>query len=347
MPRFAAARAALLPALADRDTAELQRALDAGGPQLNALINRQQLAPLWHARTKAEVFAGQRLKAAMTYLRQRAAQQEIDDLFARKGINYAVFKGAAIRELIYDDPALRLCCDIDILVAPDQRAAAASALVDAGYRLAVEPSNVSHEVSLTKDLVAIDLHWDLLRPGRTPAPMTARMLARRQRHAGRWVLSDADAFFVILVHPAISKHLSTTLMGLHRVADVVLWLQRRNPDWAVLHDDLAACGLKTAAWTMLSLVRMLSPATFDPGVENAIRTLRPGRVRAAYLNAWLNRDFSAALANLHTARLLGMSLWLHDKPSDAWRAVRGWQQSRRTRETDSLVFGELGEPACR
>jgi hypothetical protein len=32
---------------------------------------------------------------------------------------------------------------------------------------------------------------------------------------------------------------------------------------------------------------------------------------------------------------------LHDHPADAWRAFKGWQRSRTTRETDAIVFSEL------
>lgn len=341
MTRFAAPRTALLPAFQDASTAELRQALADGGPALETLILRQQLGPLWHARTKADPFAPSRVNAAMLYMRQLAAQHEIGELFTRKGIAYAIFKGAAIRELIYDDPSARLCCDIDVLVSPGQRAEAARALVDAGYRLQLDPSVASHEVVLARDLVAIDLHWNLLRPGRTPASMTDQMLARRQEHGGRWILSDQDTLFVLLVHPAFSKHLSTSQMGLHRVADIALWVQRREVDWPALHRELDACGLKTAGWTMLGLVRMLAPDGFGSVVDASIQALRPNRLRAAYLSAWLNQDLSSRLGRLHAVRLLGFSLLLHDQPADAWRALKGWHQSRTSRDADAFVFDGL------
>lgn len=344
MAHFAALRTALLPAFPDIGSPALETALTEGGPALEAQILRHQLGPLWHARTQAAPFAESRVTAAKVYLRQLAAQREIDDLFERNGITYAVFKGAAIRELIFDEPAIRLCSDIDILVAPGQRAAAARVLVEAGYRLVIEPSVVSHEVVLARDLVAIDLHWELLRPGRIPASMTGELLSRRQRQHGRWTLSETDALFVILVHPALSKHLSTSQMGLHRIVDIVRWLQRIDVDWQALGHQLRSCGLKTAAWTMLSLVRLLSPATFAPVVDGPLQSLRPGRLRAAYLRWWLNQDLSARLARVHPARLLGLSLFLHDRPSQAWHALRGWQRSHVTRQDDSLVFSELVKP---
>jgi hypothetical protein len=341
MPRFAAPRTALLPAFQDTATADLIRALAESGSQLEALIVKQQLGPLWHARTKAAPFAESRANAAMLYMRQAAALREIDDHFERRGVRYAIFKGAAIREQIYDDPSTRVCWDIDVLVAPDQRAAAAKALVDAGYRLRVDPALASHEVALARDLVAIDLHWDLLRPGRAPASLTGQMLERRHWQGERWILGETDALFVLLVHPAFSKHLSTSQMGLHRLADIVLWLQQHNVDWPALHQQLDASGLKTAAWTMLSLVRMLSPDRFAQVVERPLRSLRPNAVRAAYLRNWLNRDLSARFTHLHMARLLGLSVFLHDQPAGAWRALRGWQRSRTTRGADVLAFGGI------
>jgi hypothetical protein len=341
MTRFAAPRAALLPAFHHIDSADLSRALADGGPALESLILKQQLGPTWHARTHAKPFAESRSHAAMLYMRQAAAQREIDQTFARHGIRYALFKGAATRDLIYDDPSVRICYDIDVLVAPDQRTDAARALVDAGYRLRVDPAVASHEVALQRDLVSIDLHWELLRPGRTPASLTTELLSRRRQHDGRWILSEADALFVLLVHPAFAKHLSTSQMGLHRVADVAQWLQKHHVDWAALRQALESSGLKTAAWTMLSLVRMLSSPEFARSLDDPLRSLRPAPARAAYLNTWLSLDMSARLSNLHAARLIGLSVFLHDQPSGAWRALRGWQQSREARSRDAAVFDAL------
>ncbi len=343
MARFAGPRTALLPAFADSDLPLLQGTLDGGGPELEDLILRHQLGPLWHHHTKAAPFAKARVKAAMVYLRQLAALQAIDDLFTRAGIVYTIIKGAATRELIYAPPALRVSADLDILVAPDQRVEAARVLMASGYKLLIKASNVSHEILLTNDLVGVDLHWDILRPGRTRVPIVDGLLTRRQRHNGLWMLSDSDALFLMLVHGAISKHVAMTGMGLHRVADIALWWQQRPVDWPVLHDRLAATGLKTAAWTTLTWVRMLSPTTFGPLVETAIDSVRPSGPRAAYLQSWLNRDLPARLAHLHAARLLAFSMFLHDRPSDAWCALKGWQAARMTSATDALVFGSLAD----
>ena len=342
MPRFAAPRAALLPAFEDATTADSNRALAAGGAPLEALILRNQLAPLWHARTNAEAFRASRHHAALVYMRQRASLEEIDGLFTPGGIRYAVLKGAAIRELIYDDPSLRVCGDIDILVAPDQRVAAAKILVGSGYRLHVLPSLASHEVTLSKGLIDIDLHWNILRPGRTRFPVTDGLLARRQRHDGVWMLSDVDALFLMLVHAAVQKYV-TANMGLHRVADIALWWQRRPVDWPAVLRDLETSGLKTAAWTVLSWVHLLSPPSFGEVLDGPIASVEPGALKRAYLKSWLEHDLATRFSKLHAVRLLAFSVLMHDQWSGAWHGLGEWRRTRKTASADAHVFQGLVE----
>lgn len=341
MTRFALSRRALLPVFSGETRADLKRVLTEEGPPFEALILAHQLGPLWHARAGADQFRANRHHATLVYMKQKATLGELDALFADNGITYAVMKGAATRELIYDDPALRICSDIDILVARNQRVEAARILVASGYRLDVDPGVVSHEVVLSKDIVAFDLHWDILRPGRTRVPVTDPMLARRRRHDGWWMLSDNDALFLMLAHAAFAKHVSTSQAGLHRVADIALWWQRRDVDWPAVREQLSAHGLKTAAWAVLSWVRLLSPESFGATLEGPIASVRPGGLRAAYLRTWLNRDLSARLAKHHAVRLFGFSGFLHDRPSDAYRALGGWRRAREMAAKDASAFEGL------
>ncbi|HUR20468.1 MAG TPA: nucleotidyltransferase family protein [Vicinamibacterales bacterium] len=340
MPRLAAARTALLPAFQDTSSADLTRALAEGGAPLEALIISNQLAPLWHARTNVEAFRAARHHAALVYMRQRAALHEIDERFTQGGIRHAVIKGAAIRELIYDDPAVRACSDIDILVAPDQRFAAARILVDCGYRLHVDPSLASHEVTLSKRLIDIDLHWDILRPGRTRVPVIDGMLARRHNPAGMWMLSDVDSLFLMLVHAAVQKYV-TANMGLHRVADIALWWQRRRVDWPRVHRDLETSGLKTGAWTVLSWVHCLAPASFALLIDEPTASVQPGAVKQAYLKSWLEHDLPTRFSKFHALRLLAFSTLMHDQWSGAWHGLDGWRRTRKLSSEDASVFNTL------
>jgi hypothetical protein len=336
--RFALSRTALSPVWAGDADVTLRTALSQGGPALESLIIGEHLAPLWHDVTRHAPFADTRRRAASAYLRQQVAIEELHALFEQAGIRYAVTKGAASRERTHQHPSLRVCGDIDVLVAPDQRLAAVRSLVDAGYHPHLNADNVSHEITVSKGRLAIDLHWDILRPGRTRVGVVDGMLSRRVTHNGWWRLSDADMLFLMLVHGAVSKHVSRSGLGLHRVADVSMWWQRcPQPDvqWREVYQLLDACGLKTAAWTMLTWVRMLTGGSrVDAGLVDAIASVRPGRVRSRYLATWLAHDLPDRLTHHHALRLIFFSLFLHDTPADAWHALRGWRRATRSSPDD-------------
>ena len=88
-------------------------------------------------------------------------------MFYSENIVYAAIKGVLVRERVYVDPTLRWASVIDILISPDQREVAARALMGAGFRLHADAENISHEATFTRGSFAIDLHWDILRPGQT------------------------------------------------------------------------------------------------------------------------------------------------------------------------------------
>jgi hypothetical protein len=346
-------RLALLPATADADPTRYSAALTDGGAELLDLITATDLAPLWHHSLQSgglleslpcgarERLREARLSSAMGYLVQRAALDRVDGLFEAQDIPYAVIKGAHVRECVYPDPALRPASDIDILISPSDRRRAARALIGAGYEPHPEPANVSHEATFSQGPVDIDLHWDMLRPGRTRVEMTRDFLARRQRTNGQWGLSDTDTLFMMLTHPAFAKYVCSPNMGLVRVADFLLWLHERPVDWPAVRQLLKGAGLKTAAWTMLSWFGLLAAPGDQSEITSWTGSVRPGRLRAAYLRTWLSRDLPTRWLNHPLLIQIGFTLPLHDRPSDALHAVDGWRRSRRNRSRDvRLLLGD-------
>jgi hypothetical protein len=274
---------------------------------------------------------------AAFYLSQKSALWELDRLFDSESIIYAAIKGAHVRELVYADPALRPATDIDILISPDQRETAARALLGAGFELHADAENISHEANFTRGPLAIDLHWDILRPGRTRVEMAQSMLSRRQRIDDFWGLDDTDTVFLMLVHPAFAKYVCSPNMGLIRVVDFILWLRRRPVDWDAVAERLHDTGLKVAAWTVLQwLAILLEPKSVPvPGIF--IDEICPGPSRARYLTYWLRNDLPTRWFDKPLLIQLGFTLPLHDRPSDAQRAIAGWMQARRTRGSDPLL----------
>ena len=341
MTRLDNYRSALLAAYPDLSDAELVRALDAGGPRFASFIVDYGLGPLWHERTERDEFRESRLSAEALYLAQAHALGEINEVLDGAGIEFAVIKGAATRLLLHKNPAIRACHDIDLLVRPEDRVRTASALVDAGFTATPVARSISRELVLSRSAVDVDLHWDLLREGRLRSDCVADMLSRRRRENEIWMLNAEDALFVLLVHPAFAKHLAGREMGLHRVADIITWLRTQAFDWQAVRARLEQNGVQTAAWATLRWVDLLTHPHRLPGLSTMMLAIRPGRFRRAWLDRWLRRDFSERTSNAHWARLLGFSLFLHDTPADAVRALTGRYRAHRRSSTDLEVFREL------
>jgi hypothetical protein len=346
-------RLALLPAASPIDPEALRAALAEGGTEFLEFVVGQDLGPLWHHTllshglleslppTSVAALREARMAAAMGYLAQRAALEKLDGLFGAEGIPYIAMKGAHVRECVYPDPALRPASDVDLLIAPADRRRAARALIDTGCTVHADPANISHEATFSQGLVDIDLHWHMLRPGRTRVDLTGELLARRQRVNGLWGLSDPDTLFLMLTHPAFAKYVCSPNMGLARVADFLLWINQRPVDWPRVLCLLERTGLRTAAWTMLTWFRTLAPADAHATLDAWRADVRPGRLRAVYLRQWLARDLPTRWLDLPLLIQLGFTLPLHDRAGDLRHALHGLRAAKRNRARDlASLLGE-------
>jgi len=336
----------LLAAYPDVFESELVQALEAGGANFASFIVDHGLGPLWHERSGRDEFRESRLLAEALYAAQEHALGEIDAALNAAGIEYAVIKGAASRLLLHENPAIRACHDIDLLVRPDERVRTASVLVEAGFTAVSDALNISHELLLSRGIVDIDLHWGMLREGRLRRDCVADMLSRRRREHNTWMLDAEDAFFMLLVHPAFAKHLAAWNMGLHRVADTVTWLRTQPFDWQIVRNRLQQNGVQTAAWTTLRWIKLLTCRSGAPPRPLVTLTkmqtdTQPGPLRRKWLNHWLRSNISERTTNAHWARLLGFSLFLHDTPGDALRAFIGRYRARHRSTSDLAAFSKL------
>ena len=341
MQRLDSYRLAMLAAFPGVADDELDRALQSLGPTCASFIDQHGLAAVWHERTGYEEFRDMRRRDEALYLGQEQVLTEIDAILEQRGIDYAVIKGGANRLLLYDNPAIRACHDLDVLVRPEDRLKAARALAEAGFEPRVEPGNISRELVLSRNRADIDLHWALLREGRLREDPTPGMLERRRRVGSIWALGAEDTLYLLLVHPAFGKHLSSWNMGLHRVADVVRWLQTQETDWQAVKAQLRETGVSTAAWATLRWVQMLAGDRAPGELDAMLADTRPDPLRCRWLERWLRRDLSLRLARTNWVRLLGFSLFLHDRPSDAVRALRGRIRARRRQAADLAAFDGL------
>ena len=343
MSRLDKYHSALLAAFPDVSEETLVRELDSGGSKFAAFIIDHGLGPQWHLRTERAEFHDSRMAAEALFLAQEHALKDIDNVLEGAGVEYALIKGAANRLALYNNPAIRACHDLDLLVHPDDRVPAASALVEAGFIAEPGANSISRELMLTRGEINIDLHWALLREGRLRHEPVKDMLSRRTRQGAIWTLCSADALFTLLVHPAFAKHLAGWGMGLHRVMDIVEWLRTQEFNWQSVCALLESNGVRTAAWATLRWIELLSGPHALPHLDPMMSDVRPGRLRRAWLNRWLQQDYPARSSDRHWIRLLGFTPFLHDTMGDALRAFVGREKARRRTEADLAVFAELGD----
>jgi len=266
-----------------------------------------------------------KLAAEASYRRQADALNVVRERLDAEGLAHVVIKGAHLRERVYPEPALRISGDIDLLVAKDDRDRAVVALVGLGFTLVSDSSTVSHEVMLVGHDVTIDLHWDLLRPGRLRVDLVPWFLEMRRDIGTHWGPSDEATLWLLLVHPVFTKYAPATAAGLLRVLDVAFWLREVAVDWEGVVDQLDRTGTKTAAWAMLGWVERLTGVTAPRGV---LERLRPRGLRRRYLQAWIDRDFNNRLANRQWLVRAGYTLPVHDTVADAGRFLRGLMRSK-------------------
>lgn len=341
-------RLALAPIIASQDLQVWHasiNAFNAAEQSFLGLLQENGLGPIWHwllnshtlsdALSPASLSALKtaRLAAAAHYVKQCSGLHWLDQAFRARNISYAVIKGVHIREAVYAEPALRWACDVDVLITLEQREQAAKLLIDAGFRYFPHSGSASHEAAFVKGDMSVDLHWNVLRPGRTRFDVTALFLARRRRSHGFWGLGDTDAVFLMLVHPAFTKYVCSPYMSLCRVVDFYYWTRQRGVDWAALAQLLNDTGLQTAAWTVLQWFAGLGV----PVPANFVQKIGPGRMRARYLRAWLQHNLPTRWLQRPLLIQLGLTLFLHDRPTDAWRAIRGWCKAVINSRQDPLL----------
>ncbi len=260
----------------------------------------------------------ERRKLTACYALQRLAAARAVAILSASGVPCALFKGAAIRERLYEHPADRPAADLDLLVPAASRDQAVRALVDAGCVFHGSRQNISHAATLVCHHVDLDLHWGLSRPGRSRIDLVPQLLGATRLVGGLPLLDDRANLLVMLVHPAFAKHVGGRAARLVRVVDLDLMLRRTQPDWDWILARIDAAGLRVAAWAVLYRQRALMDTPVDAAV---LRHLAPGRFQGRYLRLWIDRQLPARLGSIPGLVQAAFTLVLHDRPVDALRAL--------------------------
>ena len=305
--------------------------------ELITLILHHGLACFWLATLPAhpahsfspadrEVLRMRCFSQATRYLAQKKTLLEIDTVLSAAAIAHAVFKGALTREVVYADPAFRPSADIDILISPADKLRAVTTLCKTGYILSANGENTSHEVTLAKDNVHLDLHWHIMRPGRTRFNMTDLYLKSRQWHDYFWGLDRESALLVLLTHSVFTEYSTGPGSSVLKLADLGMWIEKHDIDWQRALHLLEISGMKTAAWITATLLANLSDWRLPPSIYQA---LQPHRLKSLVLGKWLGRNLTARFINHPALPKYLFTFLAHDNFGDRVHFIRAFLKERQ------------------
>jgi len=283
------------------------------------------------------------LTTAATQLMQRKILQDTRDAFEEANIEYLVFKGAHLRHTIYTDSTQRPVCDIDILVRDERKFDAVKALLQASFSSRHEAENISHETSLHKNNVWIDLHWHLMRPGRTRINLNNYLFEQRQafgeyKDSSFVGLTNEASLLVMLIHPAITKYVNGSASSLRHLVDIHRLAQQDGINWERLLDMLNKSGTRTAAWASLTWLQMLVD---EPMYEDLTKQLKPGGLKVRWLRYWMGGDLNTKLAERRLLIRTGFSLMLQDNLKDVLSAVKTLKEEKLKTAKTMQVLDQL------
>lgn len=276
------------------------------------------------------------LNAAANALKDESQLRVVFEIFKDSGINAFIFKGGQLRRTIYADPSLRPVSDIDLFVPEARKLDAAKLLSANGFRMVADLATISHEASFIKNKIHIDLHWHLLRPGRTRTDLSDYLFTNREQFSeGLWGLNPAASLLVMLIHPAFTKHLISPDSMLIHMVDLHRLLAQAKNEWSSVRDQLQKSGATAAAWSSLKLLHLYSD---QDEVALLAREVEPGTWHKNYLSFWIERDLVRRWFNHQAFVRFAFNLALQDSLSDAVNAVRTLREARRIADSQLAEF---------
>jgi hypothetical protein len=246
------------------------------------------------------------------------------------GIEALTLKGMALAPTVYPDPGLRPMADIDLLVRPDERAAALEALRALGYRTpgaAADRLGASRSFAeLVRDGTLIDLHWHLARYLRFEGVVEVDHdgLWRRARPlvtpAGRSLaLCPEDLLLHLVLHLTLGSDFGRVLW--YADIDAVVRRFAVELDWERVVAEAGRWRIRALAGWTLGVVR----ESFDtPLPRGLVDRLGQGRLRRAAVARCIGASWPPSLGPPRgDTRIYPAQTLLMDRSTDALR-VLGW-----------------------
>jgi hypothetical protein len=204
-----------------RQLATRSRVTDVAAPKW--LVQLHGLAAM-AARAGATSYRDDLARATLDWARIEREIPPVVAAMSSAGVRVCLIKGAGYARTLYATPAERPMRDVDLLVQPDRRDDARRVLASLGFAPANAPA-LHHAEPWTSSGIAIDLHWNIIAPGRSRIDLAAiwsRTIAGSFEHSES--LEPIDALVFHLVHLARNR-LRLPLMN---VVDTARLLERAD-----------------------------------------------------------------------------------------------------------------------
>jgi hypothetical protein len=285
---------------------------------------------------RKELETAERLNAARNTLLGRGLQRVLER-FGRAGIRVIPLKGVALAESLYDDMALRVCADVDILVPRHAVGPALKLLWVDGYESAdryhVDGTEIelllhsSMEYGLVSPPAALryplELHWDIAWRWRADTGMIDDLWADARPGivlgTDAWTLSPQWELLYLAVHAA--RHGWSALKWLVDIHEACV---RGGVDWAGVEDRARRFGLERALHLSLGACRVLLGTPLPPALEGHAppRRLRVLRAAPVTVGGWREALSAVRLFRRPADKLRYLGRLLLQPALAEWRLIR-------------------------
>lgn len=227
------------------------------------------------------------LRAFHYFSVQEREIRRLVELLTGAGVEVILLKGADLRHRLYDDPAVRLMDDVDLLIAPERVTQAREILKRHNYVL--RPLDLDLQPGFQERFgwvvsfdppsgarVLVDLHWEIREVGtlyRLPyRPLRQKAIPWSVAGHPVWRLAPEHLLLHLCLHTFDEWDTGTML----KMVDLDLALRFLPLDWNFFLAEAETLGLKGPVAKVLEAMAALSPGLVPEAVLAEIKAFRPG-----------------------------------------------------------------------